>query len=335
MTEGGTVADLSKLLGARHLLQTELWGRFKSEYGWRPRAIEVDGAGAGPVVLALFRTIGPVTICYVPYPPLAGSSDGGRLHEVASQICEQAGVAPVYVRFDLLEEQTESPSGPSIRKARVDVQPPTTVILDLGADSADLLAAMHKKNRYNIGLAERKGVTVRRGTIDEIAAWYSLYRETASRDRISIHPQRYYERLFELAAPYESVDLHLYLAEFERQLLAGIIVSHFGGVATYLYGASSDRRRDLMPNYALQWHAISVAQEAGCGTYDLFGVPPADDKNHPMYGLYRFKTGFGGTLVHRLGSWDVVLKPTRYRAYRLLESAREYYHHRWRKRSVR
>ena len=102
MSEGGGIADLSTLVGARHLLQTELWGRFKSEYGWQPRAVKLESAGDGPPVLALFRRIGPLTMCYVPYPPPEAGQDGERLRDTARQISGQSGFRPVYVRFDLL-----------------------------------------------------------------------------------------------------------------------------------------------------------------------------------------------------------------------------------------
>jgi lipid II:glycine glycyltransferase (peptidoglycan interpeptide bridge formation enzyme) len=118
-------------------------------------------------------------------------------------------------------------------------------------------------------------------------------------------------------------------------MLAGIIVARAGDRATYLYGASSDRKRNLMPNYALQWRAIQQAKDAGALWYDLFGVPSADDPHHPMHGLFRFKTGFGGELVHMAGSWDVVTAPLRYSLYRIAERARVYYYHRVRKAGAR
>jgi len=249
-------------------------------------------------------------------------------------------VSPVCVRFDLLWE-SGSPGGARpdggryARRAPVDVQPPSTVLIDLNLTPDELLAAMHKKNRYNIRLAERKGVQVRSAGDDELDRWYDLYRETALRDRITIHPFRYYHRLFELARGSTRLSLHLYLAEHENDLLAGIIVAEFGDQATYLYGASSNVKRSLMPNYALQWKAILQAREAGITSYDLFGVPPADDPDHPMHGLYRFKTGFGGRLVHRAGSWDVVIRPMRYNAYRFAEQVRSFYFHRMRKTGAR
>jgi lipid II:glycine glycyltransferase (peptidoglycan interpeptide bridge formation enzyme) len=215
--------------------------------------------------------------------------------------------------------------------APVDVQPPDTVVIDLTAREEDLLAAMHKKNRYNIRLAERKGVRVAAGSASRMHEWYELYRETAARDAITIHARQYYERLFELADEDEATRVRLYLAEHDGDLLAGIVVVIHGEGATYLYGASSNAKRNLMPNYALQWHAILDAKRCGCAWYDLFGIPPADEPIHPMHGLYRFKTGFGGSIVKRLGAWDVVLAPVRARLYRGAERLRDLYFHRIRR----
>ena len=194
---------------------------------------------------------------------------------------------------------------------------------------------MHKKNRYNIRLAERKGVSVRAASADELPRWYALYEETAARDGITIHSfsattRRSSSSLRGQRRLRTHRHLHLYLAEHEGELLAGIVVVHYAGGATYLYGASSNEKRNLMPNYALQWRAIENAARAGCSWYDMFGVPPADDPAHPMHGLYRFKTGFGGAIVHRLGAWDAPVRPVAARLFRLAERGRDVYFHRMR-----
>jgi lipid II:glycine glycyltransferase (peptidoglycan interpeptide bridge formation enzyme) len=163
-----------------------------------------------------------------------------------------------------------------------------------------------------------------------------LYRVTARRDRITLHSFDYYRRQFESAAcpgaigP-GAVELKLLLARHEGDLLAGIIVALHGEAATYLYGASSDLKRNLMPAYGLQWEAIRLARRRGCRTYDLFGIPPSSDPGHPMHGLYRFKTGFGGREVHRPGCWDVPYRPLAYAAYAVAERSRAWYYRRLRK----
>lgn len=342
---------------------------FRSVSGpWSGEAILVLVRRVAPGITLAYVPSGPTFPRTAATPTGAADATTGGVAFLASALAELGEsfasalpVTPVCVRFDLLWEagclglpQTAGvPPQPAadpprrgrgvpahrapvagaaaVRKAPLDIQPSSTVLIDLSSSPDELLAAMHKKNRYNIRLAERKGVAVRSAGSDELERWYDLYRGTARRDRITIHPLRYYRRLFELARDSIDLSLHLYLAEHDDDLLAGIIVAEFGNQATYLYGASSNNKRNLMPNYALQWTAILNAREAGLATYDLFGVPPADDPAHPMHGLYRFKTGFGGRLIHRAGSWDVVTRPMIYGAYRFAERARSFYYHRVRK----
>ncbi len=161
--------------------------------------------------------------------------------------------------------------------------------------------------------------------------WYDIYVETSERDKIALHSQDYYRKVFELASNAET-DIRLYMAESEGKYIAGIVTCFYNGKATYLYGASSNCDREKMPAYALQWKAVCDAKEAGCTSYDMFGIPPADDPSHPMYGLYRFKTGFGGEIIHRAGCYDYPLEKQKYSLYCLAEKARSFYFRKIRKR---
>lgn len=222
-----------------------------------------------------------------------------------------------------------------MRKAVSDVQPADTVVLDLRPEEEALLAGMKGKTRYNVRLAEKRGVRVELGDPEvDLPAWYELYRLTALRDRIAIHSYDYYESLFELAGKEnpEELSLRLYLAYHERDLLAGIITARYRRSAYYLYGASSNEKRNLMPSYALQWRAIRDARADGAASYDFFGIPPAEDPHHPMHGLYRFKVGFGGKILHRPGAWDLPINPVGYAGFRIAEGVRTYYYKVLRKR---
>lgn len=337
---------VDQLPATDNLLQSALWARFKSEFGWSAHAFALDAPSGPATLLVLARRVGPgASLAYVAHAPGDPMTD---LEELGDALCAHLPRDVACIRFDVpweVEREGYLPlrDSPTSRltKSPVDVQPPSTVIVELEDDEA-LLAAMHKKHRYNVRLAAKKAVTVREASPQELPTWYSLYRETAERDRISIHSERYYARLFELAAQHDvessvpaPVSLHLFLAEYDSRPLAGIIVSHCGSRATYLYGASANARRELMPNYAVQYGAMRHARDRGMRRYDLFGIPPADDPGHPMHGLYRFKTGFGGQIVHTPGCWDLPLRPVAYRLYRGAERVRDYYHHRLRKRRAR
>ncbi|MGI5096356.1 peptidoglycan bridge formation glycyltransferase FemA/FemB family protein [Treponema socranskii] len=234
----------------------------------------------------------------------------------------------------------------SIVKTKTDIQPPDTTLIDLTKSEDELLSAMRSKWRYNIRLAQKKGVVVRayRARTDKadvrsldsdasraLDIFYELYKTTASRDGIAIHAKKYYEDLFALSASHKDAPLiTVYIASHEGENLASIITLFSKSEAVYLYGASSNAKRNLMPAYLLQWTAICDAKSYGSAVYDFYGMPPSDDKNHPMYGLYLFKTGFGGRIVHRPGSLDFPLSPL-YAPYAFAESARAFYHKRIKK----
>jgi lipid II:glycine glycyltransferase (peptidoglycan interpeptide bridge formation enzyme) len=337
-------AGLEVLAANRGLLQCPFWARFRAGLGWQAKAFECLAGGQGFSLLVLVRPL-PLgqRLAYVPHgPETPEPADWQELLSGLARALRPHLEGCLFLRFDLPwsirgEGAAGRPtaSGRHLRKAPMDIQPPSTVILELDHAEEALLAAMKAKTRYNIGLASKKGVAVEEGGPGDLPAWYELYRETARRDRITLHPFEYYRRQFELAsAPGGPVSLKLLLARHQGELLAGIIVALMGQAAWYLYGASSDRKRNLMPAYALQWEAMRMARRAGCLSYDLFGIPPADDPAHPMHGLYRFKTGFGGRILHRLGCWDSPLRPAGYRAYRLAERGREWYYRRLRKKRI-
>ncbi len=324
------------------LLQTGYWGRFKSHHGWTPHAFLVNEELP---LLALTRRMGfGMSLCYVPHGPLVSSSTNQNEYYLASISKHLKSYLPwgcIFIRYDLpwgVEGAQRRPADliAPFRRAPMDIQPPSTVVLDLSKSEEELLSAMKSKTRYNVRLAERKGIEVRRGGIEGLDRWYRLYEQTAVRDRITIHSQNYYRKLFELADSFSQGirrEVHLLLAFHGEELLAGVIIMINGRRATYLYGASSDRKRNYMPTYLLQWRSILLAKERGCTLYDLFGIPFDDDSSDPMHGLYRFKTGMGGIILNRPGSWDYPLSPSLYAIYRGLEHARRFYYKDLRKRS--
>ena len=188
------------------------------------------------------------------------------------------------------------------------VQPARTILLDLMLDEQSLLANMKEKWRYNIRLAARKGVQVRpaQGRQD-VQAWYRLLQITGQRDHFGVHSFDYYWRAWQIFAPSEQAQL--LLAEYEGQLLAGIFVGYMARQTIYLYGASSNEHRNLMPNYLLQWEAIRWAKAKGATSYDFWGIPETDDADEAMAGVYRFKSGWGGRTVRFAGNYEYVFRP--------------------------
>ena len=223
-----------------------------------------------------------------------------------------------------------------LKKTRVDIQPPDSTQIDLTADEEEILNRMKSKWRYNIRLAEKKGVLIEKilgndsNLSEKLDKFYELYKITSERDGIAIHPKSYYEDLLrrsaeEITAGKNVPEVRLYLARHEEDYLGAIITLFSKTESIYLYGCSSNVKRNLMPNFLLQWTAMKDAKAYGSAYYDMYGIPPTDDENHPMHGLYLFKTGFGGKNIHRTGSWDVQLKAI-YSLCTLAENLRAFWH---------
>ena len=223
-----------------------------------------------------------------------------------------------------------------LKKNSVDIQPPDSTQIDLTKSEDEILALMKSKWRYNIRLAEKKGIVVEKyngnslNLSNFLDAFYDLYKTTAERDGIAIHSKSYYEDLIkksseEINLGKEVPEINLYIAKHEEDNLAAIITLFSKTESIYLYGCSSNVKRNLMPAYLLQWTAMQDAKKYGSQYYDMYGMPPTDDENHPMHGLYLFKTGFGGKNIHRPGSYDV---PTSnfYRFYNCGEKLRAFWH---------
>jgi len=190
-------------------------------------------------------------------------------------------------------------------------------VLDIRPDEKTLLANMKEKWRYNIRLAARKGVTIRRGEgADDIDAFYRLYQTTSERDFFAINQKSFYEtvlRLFGIGG-----HAALFLAEYEGQAISAIITITLGPWCWYMYGASSNEQREKMPNHLLQWTAIQWAREQGCHYYNFRGIPEILEEGQEMWGIYLFKRGFGGSAMHFLATHDLVYQPLIYTAYRKL-----------------
>ncbi len=224
-----------------------------------------------------------------------------------------------------------------LRKNSVDIQPPDSTLVDLTGTEEEILEKMHSKWRYNIRLSERKGVVVKRylgndiNLSEKLDKFYELTKITNARDGNASHAKSYYLDLIKSSAEEISKGrdvpvISLYIAEHEGEEIASIMTLFSHDEAIYLYGASSNNKRNLMPNHLLQWTAMKDAKAYGSKYYDMYGMPPeGKDENHPMHGLYMFKANFGGKNIHRTGSWDIPLKFV-YRPYSTAEKLRAFWH---------
>ncbi|MGD2206198.1 MAG: peptidoglycan bridge formation glycyltransferase FemA/FemB family protein [Anaerolineae bacterium] len=307
-----------------HVLQSWAWGAFKSRHGWRADRFlfqKDGGTVAAASVLRRKLPVLPVSVLYVPKGPVFDWTDPvltARVLAGLEDLARDWGALFVKIDPDVYhpgDAPTFSPRPTSVsmlthvlkargwRFSEDQIQFRNTMLLDLRQSEEKLLAAMKQKTRYNVRLAKRRGATVHEGVSAEaLDSFYKLYAVTAERQGFAIRPADYY--LDAWASFLEAEKAHLLLADVKGETVAGLVLFTFGPTAWYMYGASSNRHRKHMPNYLLQWEAIRKARAVGCNLYDLWGAPDHLDESDPMWGVYRFKRGFGSQLARGLGAWD-------------------------------
>jgi lipid II:glycine glycyltransferase (peptidoglycan interpeptide bridge formation enzyme) len=302
-----------------HTLQTWEWGDLKKQNGQEP--VRVGWFEGGRLVGAAQILLRPLPLglgrlAYVPKGPVIDYDDADLLGRVLSDL---NGLALAYRATSLkIEPEVVEPSRVPdlLRAAGLEAAPPvqmrSTIWVDLVASEEEMLARQRQKTRYNIRLAARRGVQIAEGKVRDVDAWYRMYQETAERDGFTIHPLRYYGQVISLLqAPRIAT---LLLAYHEGDLLAGIIVFKWGQKAQYMYGASSNQKRNLMAPYLLQWEGMRWAKAAGASTYDLWGIPDKLDEDEELWGVYVHKRGYGGEIVRYVGAFDIVRSPLQHLA---------------------
>ena len=203
------------------------------------------------------------------------------------------------------------------------IQFKNTVLIDLHSSEEELLACMKQKTRYNIRLAEKKGVHLRVGATKDLGLLYQMYAETSVRDGFVIRDESYYRMVWETFMTEKQLPItnsqspfaEPLITEVDHEPVAAIFVFYFAGRAYYVYGMSRNAHREKMPAYLLQWEAIKRAKANGCAFYDLWGAPEVFDESDSMWGVYRFKEGLGGKVMRTLGAWDFAPSPFWYKMY--------------------
>ena len=200
-----------------------------------------------------------------------------------------------------------------------EIQPRFVFRLNLkGKTEEEVFAELHQKTRYNVRLATKKGVVIKEGTREDLKDFHKIMIETGERDNFIIRSLEYFEKMYDEMAPNH---MKLFMAYHEDKPISGIIPIMYGNKVWYLYGASSNSHRNLMPNYLLQWTMIQEAIKRGADMYDFRGVSGVVDESHPQYGLYRFKKGFNADFTEFIGEIYIPYKPLIYKMYKFSEKA--------------
>lgn len=331
-TRAGPAEEWDRLVagaGRGHILQTYGWGELKAGHGWSVQRFKVDAPGGYAAAQVLWRHSPLGRMGYIPRGPVVVAEDETealrRLFDGIHRAARRQKA--VFLKVEPNAATPGSLPDLGFRKSDQTVQPAVTLVVDLGGELDAIMKHQHPKTRYNIRLAERKGVRVRVGTEADIDTFAAMMVETGARDGFAARPKAYYRDALRLLGE----RAELLLAEHEGDVLAGLFLTRFNGEATYLFGASTDHKRNLMPAYLLQWEAMRRAKECGMARYDFWGVPEElaaeardtggsadalppwrEHETGDLWGVYRFKRGFGGRLVTTCGAWDYVYQPSRY-----------------------
>jgi lipid II:glycine glycyltransferase (peptidoglycan interpeptide bridge formation enzyme) len=318
--------DLIKTFPYHHVLQSWEWGDFKKRYGWDPERLAFVRSGqvvAAAQVLARRARPAPVSVLYVPKGPALDYTNLKCCELVLDALeafARKKRAIFIKIDPDVVRSKGERddadliPLGSSViemlgdrgwRFSNDQIQFRNTVQLDLQKDQDSLLAAMKQKTRYNIRLAKRKGVEVRSASTDDLPLIFKMYAETAERDQFLIRPLAYYRDAW--AAFMDAGLAHAIIAECEGSAIAAVILFCFGDRVWYMYGASRNEHREKMPNHLLQWEAVRWSQAQGYKIYDMWGAPNEFVASDPMWGVWRFKAGFGGEVIRHIGAWDKVI----------------------------
>ncbi|MBI5961271.1 MAG: peptidoglycan bridge formation glycyltransferase FemA/FemB family protein [Chloroflexi bacterium] len=327
-------------LPTAHILQSWEWGDFKhQETGWQPERLAFEQESIIAAASLLTRQVGPLRVIYVSKGPALDYSNPAHVDQVLEtleRLARQRRAIWIKIDPDVIagtgipgsaeHPAQDDPTGQRVisqlrargwRFSASQVQFRNTITLDLSRDEEAILAAMNQSTRRKVRTGPKKGVTVRLAdSAADFQTLYDLYRVTGARQGFLIRPPDYYHtawsRFMEagLAAGF--------LAEWEGRALAGLVLFHFGPKAWYFYGMSANEERERMPTYQLQWEAMRWAKAQGYATYDFWGAPNEFVEEDPMWGVFRFKEGFGGTVVRHIGAWDYAPNPALYWAYERL-----------------
>jgi len=302
--------DAALLVTGGHLLQSWRWGEFKARHGWRVRRLAVDDPGGTALAQVLYRHHGPVSVGYVPRGPAVGDRAANvmPLFSAIDRESRRQRALTLIVEPDRPLPLTGRYRAASFVRGPAHLQPSRTVKVPLLPDD-ELLGQMHSKHRYNIRNALRRGVVISQvaKTDENLDRFYELMQDTAGRNEFAVHTRDYYA---DFVVTFGS-DAVLLFAHVDGELAVGAITARFGTEAIYMYGASSTRHRAHGAGFLIQYEAMRWARDAGCTSYDLWGIPAVDPssvevdegdrvagtRGEDWRGLYEFKVRFGGQIV--------------------------------------
>lgn len=310
---------------ARHPLQSWQWGEFRKLTGvGLSRLIQIKDRKTKEVFQITWHKI-PKTKLFVGYCPKSSIPDLEALAAINESAKKKGGIL---VKFEPNIENSKKQD--ELKKIKtnfdfVEGKPlftKYTFQLDISGSEESLLKGMHQKTRYNLRLAEKKGVKIVEDNSENgFEEYWKLTEETTKRQKFYAHTKNYHKKMWETMI--KNGDGHLLKAVYDGRTLTTWVLFVLNGVLYYPYGASSSENREVMASNLMMWEAIKLGKKFGCKMFDMWGsLGPEPDTSDPWYGFHRFKQGYGGTLVEFVGSFDLVVNPSLYRLYNLADKGR-------------
>lgn len=302
-----------------HFAQSVLWAKLKSEWKFEAVIVRNEGGEIEGTMGILIRRV-PIFKAAMMYSPRGPVCDVhnkevmSKLFDGANALAKKYKAYILKVDPDVKSDDTEflaickeiGLTEPENSKNFEGIQPRYVFRLYLeGRNEDELMASFHQKTRYNIRVAIKKGVTVKQADLSEISKFHKIMLETGLRDNFVIRTESYFRKMFECLGDHA----RLYMAYLDGEAIAGTIAIHYGNKVWYLYGASSNAHRNVMPNFLLQFEMIKWAVEVGADIYDFRGVSGDISEDNPLYGLYRFKKGFNGEFTEFTGEMRIIYRP--------------------------
>jgi len=345
--------DLIASLPMPHLLQTWEWSQVKSKYGWKAMPFvwyDSQGSTQIPICAAMVqkRTLAiggfaaKLCVLYISKGPNLDWNDvplRSRVLQDLMALAKRQGAIFIKIDPDVVlgtgqpgkQDSLENKDGYTIKSdleqngwffSQDQIQFRNTVLVNLVPSEEELLGRMKQKTRYNIRLAQKKGVSVRPGTKADFHLLYKMYAETSVRDGFLIRGEDYYQTVWNtfgqppasghsFSTPFSEP----LIAEVDNQPVGAVSMFYFSGQAFYLFGMSRDEHREMMPNYLLQWEAMRRAKALACTVYNLWGAPDNFNEKDGLWNVFRFKEGLGGYVSRTLGAWDFTPNPIWYKLY--------------------
>lgn len=301
----------------RHIVQSEEWAQFKNTYG-------TPTIKCGDIYYSKHKI--PLSPLYMAYCPKVNPFLI-NWEEIKKSLEQEKCIA---IRFDvpnITQNDEEYEKALNIfnkycQKAPASTFAQHTILIDLTKSEEEILRDMHPKHRYNIKIAYKHNIEVKIGTnAKDFDDFFELFQKTAIRQKYYIRPKNYYQTLWNILAPKNMC--HILIAKYNNHNLASWMLLNYSGVLYYPYGGSSDKHQNYFPNNLIGWEAIKLGKELNCKIFDMWGATnEVQNKNHPWWGFTNFKLKFGGTLVSFIDSYDLVLNPSAYKTFNLINDIR-------------